>query len=172
MILTGIQIIKEYNQGRVKIVPFHEENVTTNSYDLTLGDTLLKYENILIDAKKPQIHSEIKIGQDGYQFKAGDFLLGHSAEQVGSDHFVPIIHARSGIARLGLFVHVTADLIDLGSHGQVTFQLYATLPVKVYAGMKIGQVTFWHPKGDIVLYDGKYKNSIGPRSSEIYKDFA
>ena len=64
----------------------------------------------------------------------------------------------------------TADLIDIGSYGQITFQLYATLPVKIHAGMRIGQVTFWKPKGDILLYDGKYKNSEGPRPCEIYEE--
>lgn len=171
MILTGIQIKEECHKRRIKISPFNEEHITTNSFDLTLGDTLLKYENQLIDAKLPQDFQEIKIDKDGYQMNAGDFLLGHSNEKLGSDHFVPIIHGRSSVARLGLFVHVTADLIDIGWHGQVTFQFYSTLPVRLYPGMRIGQVTFWKPKGEILLYKGKYQNSEGPNSSQIYKDF-
>ena len=171
MILTGIQIKEECYKSRIKISPFNEEHITTNSFDLTLGDTLLKYENQLIDAKLPQDFQEIKIDKNGYQMNSGDFLLGHSNEKLGSDHFVPIIHGRSSVARLGLFVHVTADLIDIGWHGQVTFQFYSTLPVKLYPGMRIGQVTFWKPKGEIILYKGKYQNSEGPNSSQIYKDF-
>jgi len=97
--------------------------------------------------------------------------LGHSSEIIGSKKFVPIIHAKSSIARLGLFVHVTADLIDIGSIGNITFQLYATLPIKIYPNMLIGQVSFWVPKGKINLYKGKYKNSVGPKASEIHKDF-
>ena len=106
MILTGIQIQKEQEQNRIKISPFNKNHITTNSLDLTLGDTLLQYESTLIDVKVLQPHREIKIDENGYQLQSGEFLLGHSVEKVGSDHFVPIIHARSGIARLGLFVHV------------------------------------------------------------------
>lgn len=102
---------------------------------------------------------------------ARSFHLGASIEKVGSDYFVPMLHAKSGTARKGLFVHVTADLIDIGSFGKLTLQLYATLPVKVYPNMLIGQVTFWKPQGDIELYKGKYQGSDKPRISEIYKDF-
>ena len=72
---------------------------------------------------------------------------------------------------MGLFVHVTADLIDIGSHGVTTFQLYATLPVRIYVDMLIAQVSFWKPLGDIELYKGKYQNSTGPQPSMTYKDF-
>lgn len=82
-----------------------------------------------------------------------------------------MIHAKSGIARLGLFVHITADLIDIGSIGNTTFQLYATKNIRIYSGMLIGQVSFWVPKGKIILYEGKYQNSIGPKASQIHKDF-
>lgn len=92
-------------------------------------------------------------------------------EKVGSDHFVPMLHAKSGTTRKELFVHVTADLIDIGSFGKLTLQLYATLPVKIYPNMLIGQVTFWKPEGKIELYKGKYQGSNKPRISEIYKDF-
>ena len=102
---------------------------------------------------------------------AGDFVIGHSAEVVGSDHYVPIVHAKSGIARLGLFVHITADLIDLGSLGQIGFQLHSTLPIRLYPGMTVAQVTFWKPKGEIDLYKGRYQNSKGARASEVFKDF-
>jgi dCTP deaminase len=71
---------------------------------------------------------------------------------------------------MGLFVHCTADLIDIGSFGNVTFQLYSTLPIKVYPGMLIGQVTFWVPSGDINLYSGKYQGSEGPQASKSYID--
>ena len=98
------------------------------------------------------------------------FFLASSKEKIGSNFYVPMIHAKSGIARLGLFVHVTADLIDIGYYGEITFQLYSTLPVRIYPGMKIGQVTFWVPKGEITLYDGKYQGSIGPKTSKTYHD--
>jgi dCTP deaminase len=63
-------------------------------------------------------------------------------------------------------------LIDIGSHGVTTFQLYATLPVRLYRGMLIAQVSFWVPDGEIKLYKGKYQGSEGPKPSLTYKDFA
>ena len=171
MILTGKKITEEFNNARIDIRPFDPAKVTTNSYDLSLGAQLIRYTGEVLDPKIENPYEVIKMGPEGYQMQKGDFLLGHSREIIGSDHYVPLIHAKSGAARLGLFVHVTADLIDIGSHGQTTFQLHSTLPVKVYPGMKLEQVTFWKPDGEIELYQGKYQNSSGPQVSRIHNDF-
>ena len=171
MILTGSEIIKQIKGGVIKIQPFQSGHVTTNSYDLRLGNTFLRYTTNIIDPAMPVPHEIFHVGNEGLLLQPGQFVLGHSMEILGSDEYVPIIHAKSSTARLGLFVHVTADLIDIGSHGQVTFQLLPTLPIKLYPGMRIGQVSFWKPKGEITLYNGKYQSSIGPRVSEVYKDF-
>lgn len=171
MILTGKKIIEEVKKNRIEISPFDKKKITTNSYDLLLGDTLIRYKTGVIDPKQKTPYKEIKIPADGLVLQAGEFVLGHSKERIGSDFYVPLIHGKSGTARMGLFVHVTADLIDIGSHGVTTFQLYATLPVRLRAGMLIAQVSFWVPFGDIVLYKGKYQNSTGPRPSMTYKDF-
>lgn len=171
MIITGKEIAKQVRLKRIIIEPYETSRITTNSYDLTLGDAYLRYEERVLDpAKKPR-YTISKIPKRGIVLKPGDFILGHSAEKIGSNHYVPIIHAKSSIARLGLFVHVTADLIDIGSKGNVTFQLYATLPVRIYPGMLIGQVSFWVPYGKIVLYKGKYQGSVGPQPSQVFKDF-
>jgi dCTP deaminase len=172
MILTGTAIVREINLGKIKIDPFDATKATTNSYDLTLGSEFIRYTEGTIDPRKPNAYEQFNIGAEGLQMAAGDFLLGHSTEIVGSDHYVPIIHAKSGVARLGLFVHITADIIDIGSHGHVSFQLHSTLPIRLYPGMTIAQVSFWKPKGKIVLYDGRYQGSRGPRASEVHRDFA
>lgn len=70
-----------------------------------------------------------------------------------------MLHAKSGTTRKELFVHVTADLIDIGSFGKLTLQLYATLPVKIYPNMLIGQVTFWKPEGKIELFKASTKEA-------------
>jgi dCTP deaminase len=171
MILTGKKIIEEVDNKRIDIFPFDEKKVTTNSYDLALGGTIMRYTCKVIDPKYEMSYEEIAIPEEGLVLQAGDFVLGHSRERIGSDFYVPLIHGKSGTARMGLFVHVTADLIDIGSHGVSTFQLYATLPVKIYPNMPIAQVSFWVPFGDIVLYSGKYQNSKGPRPSLTYRDF-
>lgn len=171
MILTGEKIIEEVEKNKIEISPFEKIRVTTNSYDLSLGDTIIRYKNEIIDPKQKPSCDEEKIPEDGLTLNAGEFVLGHSKERLGSDFYVPLIHGKSGTARMGLFVHVTADLIDIGSHGVTTFQLYATIPVRIYPGMLIAQVSFWVPFGDIVLYKGKYQNSTGPQPSLTYKDF-
>ncbi|WP_122448075.1 dCTP deaminase [Pseudomonas viridiflava] len=171
MILTGNEIQKKVANGEIVISPFNDQHVTTNSYDLTLGNTFIKYDEEVLDPKKNNKHTVFECPEGGLKMKKGDFILAHSMEIIGSHTHVPIIHAKSGIARLGLFVHVTADLIDIGSIGCVTFQLYSTLPVEIHPGMKIGQVTFWKPLGEIVPYDGKYQGSKGPRVSMSHHDF-
>lgn len=171
MILTGEKIIEEVKSGRIDLFPFSEDKISTNSYDLSLGTTLIRYTSEVIDPRSEPSHEEILIPKEGIVLQPGDFVLGHSVERLGSDFYVPLIHGKSGTARMGLFVHVTADLIDIGSHGVSTFQLYATLPVRIYPNMPIAQVSFWVPTGEIILYKGKYQGSIGPRPSLTYKDF-
>lgn len=171
MILTGKEILREVKADRIKIDPFDPRFLTTNSYDLNLGEYFIRYTSKILDPKKPAKFRKMKIPKRGMVLKKNEFILGSTRQRVGSDFYVPIIHAKSGVARMGLFVHVTADLIDIGSHGNSTLQLYATLPIKLYPGMPIAQVSFWVPKGDIVLYSGKYQNSVGPQPSLIYKNF-
>ena len=171
MILSGKSIIRELNEGKINISPFNEEHLTTNSYDLTLGSTFIRYTGDVLDTAQDNPHETIVCNDGAISLERGQFLLGHSVEIVGSDNYVPIIHARSGIARMGLFVHVTADLIDIGSHGNVTLQLFSTLPVKIYTGMRIAQVSFWKTSGEIALYSGKYQGSKGPKASQVHKDF-
>jgi len=171
MILTGPQINQEVETGRIRIAPFDASHVTPTSYDLRLGNELIRYMEPVLDPIHPPAHVKIIMPDEGMHLNAGDFVLGHSAEEVGSDHYAALIHAKSSIARLGLFVHVTSDLIHTGSYGHITFQLFATLPVTIRPGMLIGQITFWQPKGEISLYRGKYHGAKGPRASEIYRDF-
>ena len=171
MILTGMKIREEFECGGLMIKPFDEAQLSTNSYDLRLGREYLKYGEGIIDPKCLHEHTINEIPTSGLIMEAGDFLLANSFEIIGSDKFVPIIHAKSGTARAGLFIHITADLIDIGSVGTVTFQLYATLPITIYPEMLLAQVSFWQPLGDIALYRGKYQGSIGPVASKTYLDY-
>lgn len=113
----------------------------------------------------------IEIPTEGLLLNPHSLYLGHTEEIMGSEYFVPIIRGRSSIGRLGLFINVTADLIDIGSINQWTLQLHAIQPIVVYPGMLIGQVTFWCTFGAITLYKGKYQRSKGPMESQMYKDF-
>jgi dCTP deaminase len=170
MILTGKRILKEWQQGRIRIDPFDDKQLNPNSYDFRLGPELKVYENYILDPKQHNKTRTIAIPPGGFVIMPGRIYLGYTSETMGSDCFVPIIRAKSSIARLGLFVHVTADLIDIGSHNQWTLQLNPVQPVRLFADMLIGQVTFWKVTGEIVLYTGKYQNSKGAVESLSYKD--
>lgn len=171
MILTGKKIAAEVARKKIIIEPFCREDITPNAYNFTLGPTLHCYKNHVLDAKKENHITEMDIPPEGYVLQPDVIYLGHTVEVMGSEHYVPILRGRSSTGRLGLFIHITADLIDIGSINQYTLMLHAVQPVKVYAGMKIGQITFWVPKGKIQLYDGKYKGLKGPQASKIHLDF-
>jgi rifampicin phosphotransferase len=97
--------------------------------------------------------------------------LAHTLEVMGSDHYAPTFAARSSVARLGLFINLSASLGDIGFHGQWTLQLFAAQPLRVYCGMRIGQIMWWRPHGEIVLYRGKYQGSAGPCASRSFQDY-
>ncbi len=120
------------------IKPFCQDQITTNSYDIRLGRILIRYKSAIIDPKKTLEYEEIVIPNNGIVLNAQSFHLGVSVEEIGSDFYVPILHAKSGTARRGLFVHITSDLIDIGYHGHLTLQLYSTIPGKIYPNMLIG----------------------------------
>ena len=171
MILSGIKIKEEVENKRITIVPFDETNINPNSYNYTLGDYVKVYKNSILDAKKKQETEIIEIPDEGLVLEPNKVYLGFTKEVFGSDHYVPIITGRSSTGRLGLFVQITSDLVDIGFKGNLTLQLHATQPVKIYKGMKIGQVTFWKVYGDVNLYRGKYQGANEPRESEVWRDF-
>lgn len=172
MILTGNEILKNVQDKKITIAPFNESLLNPNSYNFTLGNKLMVYNNYVLDSRKDNDVREIIIPEDGITLASGTVYLGCTREIIGSDYFVPIIRGRSSIGRLGLFINITADLIDLGSISQLTLQLNAVQPVTIYPGMQIGQVTFWTPCGKIKKYDGRYRDSKGPVPSKMYLDFS
>ena len=171
MILTGQEIINEIENGRIWISPFDRGRIQPNSYDFKLGSRLLRYTAPVLDVSSDNPFESIDIPQTGYILQPNTLYLGHTLEIMGSDTYVPIIHGRSSVARLGLFIHVTANLIDIGSKNQWTLQLHAVQPLRIYSGMWIGQVTFWCVQGKVTLYGGKYQNSMGPCSSRSFLEF-
>lgn len=171
MILTGSEIQKNVKSGKIIIEPFDSSQINPNSYNFCLGKKVSVYKNYVLDSKQDNLVETIDIPSEGLKLLPNIIYLGHTEEIMGSNYFVPIIRGRSSTGRLGLFVHITADLIDIGSINQWTLQMHAVQPLIIYPGMQIGQVTFWKPKGEIVLYSGKYQGSRGPVKSHIYKDF-
>jgi deoxycytidine triphosphate deaminase len=85
----------------------------------------------------------------------------------------------SSLGRLGLLIHSTAGFIDPGWDGHVTLELsnVANLPITIYFGMKIGQLSFVQlteaaerPYGSSAL-GSKYQGQRGPTPSRYWQNF-
>jgi dCTP deaminase len=170
VILTGPEIVSAAENGRLVISPFTPEQVNPNSYNVRLGDRLLTYTEEVIDPYRPNATREIRIGPEGYVLQPDQLYLGHTEERVGSDQYVPLLFGRSSVGRLGLFVEITAPIGDLGFHGQWTLMLSPVRPLRVYPGMKIGQIMFFVAQGEVDLYAGKYQSADGPQKSRYWRD--
>ncbi|MDN3609756.1 dCTP deaminase [Vibrio ostreicida] len=171
MILTGKEIEKRVNSKEIIVSPFLKENVNPNSYNFRLGRKLKVYRNDLIDPAKENPVDEITLGDDGLVLQPRKLYLAETIETMGSENFVPTYAARSSVARMGMFINLSAPLGDIGFVGKWTIQLFCIHPVKVYYGMNIGQMMFWHTSGEVELYDGKYQSADGPIESRIHIDF-
>lgn len=170
MILTGAAIRQAVEGGDITISPFSEAQLGPNSYDFRLGDRCKTYRDLELDCRRVNATVDMPVPEDGLLLDPSRVYLFNTAETMGSPRFVPIIRGRSSVGRLGIFIDITADLIDLGSINQWTLQLHCVMPVRVFPGMLIGQVTFWVPRGDITLYAGKYGSLKSPVASLSFED--
>ncbi|WP_413741621.1 dCTP deaminase [Sodalis sp. RH15] len=171
MILTGKEIEKRVRSEEIIISPFLPDNINPNSYNFRLGHTMKVYHNEIIDPAKENPVDIIKIGDNGYILKPRKLYLAETIEIMGSTNFVPTYAARSSVARMGMFINLSAPLGDIGFIGRWTIQLFCIHQVKVYYGMNIGQMMFWRTSGEIELYHGKYQNAEGPIETRIHIDF-
>lgn len=171
MILTGPQIESAVEQGDIVIRPFRKRQIAPNSYDFRLGNRCCVYVAKTLDAAKENKTRTFPIPNSGVVLRPDRVYLVNTEETMGSERYVPIIRGRSSVGRLGIFIDITADLIDLGSVNQWTLQLHAVHPVRVYPGMLIGQVTFWQTVGRRQQYKGKYAWRTSPVPSMSYLDF-
>jgi dCTP deaminase len=170
VILTGPEITAAAADGRIRIVPFSADQVNPNSYNVCLGDILLTYTEEVMDAYAANPVRALQLPEEGLVLQPEQLYLGHTVERVGSDRYVPLLFGRSSVGRLGLFVEITAPIGDIGFHGQWTLMLSPVRPVRVYPGMKIGQIMFFASKGEIDLYAGKYQSAVGPQESRYWRD--
>lgn len=171
MILSGKKIDEEVKNNKIVIEPYNSDDINPNSYNYTLGSYVKVYKNYELDSKYKQEVEIIEIPDEGLVLYPDKIYLGYTEEIIGSDYYVPVITGRSSTGRLGLFVQITSDLVDIGFKGRLTLQLHSTQPVRVYKGMKIGQIMFWKVFGNVDLYKGKYQSSNEPRESEVWRDF-
>ncbi len=159
MILTGSKIIEEVNSGNITIDPFDKDEVNPNSYNYKLGPTLKVFDPL------GKVFQEIQMPEEGYILKAGTMYLGHTKEIIGSSKYAMSLIGRSSIGRYGLFLQVSANLGHTTSRHAWTLELVAAKNIRLYPGMKIGQVSFWENFGDIEEYNGRYGFINHPQES-------
>ena len=173
MILSGLEIKKEVEAGRIKIDPFTEKQLNPNSYNLRLHNGLLVYTDPVLDMKKP-LHTEpVLIPEDGLVLQPGRLYLGRTFERTATDSFVPMLEGRSSVGRMGLYIHVTAGFGDVGFSGFWTLEIQCVQPVRVYPMIEICQIYYHTIQGEFEKYaEGKYQNNDVIQPSMLYKDFA
>jgi dCTP deaminase len=170
MILSGHQI-REQLGTNIVIDPFVEANLNPNSYNLTLHNELMTYEEIWLDMAKPNRVRRLTIPPEGLKLNPNQLYLGRTVERTETHNLVPMIEGRSSIGRLGLFVHVTAGFGDVGFCGFWTLEMFAVQSVRIYAGVPICQIFYHEIKGPITEYASeKYQNNRDIQPSLLFKE--
>ena len=171
MILSGKEILKHMGK-EIIITPFDEKRINPNSYNLSLADELLVYEQDELDMKKPNPTKQIVIPEEGLLLEPNRLYLGRTNEFTRTDRYVPMLKGRSSTGRLGLFIHVTAGFGDIGFAGYWTLEIFCVQPVRIYPNVEICQIYYHDIDGEYDLYSsGKYQNNSGIQASLMYKDF-
>lgn len=162
MILTGPEIIREHHNGAIDISPFSEAQVNPNSYNYRLGSVLKEFSHF--DGNN-SIFKEVVIPLEGFVLKPRQMYLSNTLESIGSSTYAMSLIGRSSLGRLGLFLQLSANLGHVTSNHQWTLELMAVKPIRIYANMVIGQVSFWQNMGDITPYSGVYGSFSHPQES-------
>ena len=171
LILSGREIVRRMG-GEIVIEPFDEKRVNPNSYNLSLHDELLVYEEAVLDMKKPNPVRKLTIPESGLRLEPGRLYLGRTAEYTKTENLVPMLEGRSSVGRLGLFIHITAGFGDVGFAGYWTLEMFCTQPIVIYPGVEICQIYYHTIEGDYDPYrSGKYQNNSGIQPSLLYREF-
>jgi dCTP deaminase len=186
VILSDRDIRAEIEAGRIAIDPFLPDAVQPASVDLHLGNRFRVFRNsrtAVIDPREEQPEPtelvEI-VGDDPFILHPGEFVLGATYERVGlPDDLVARLEGRSSLGRLGLLIHSTAGYVDPGWEGTLTLELstVANLPIKLYDGMKIGQISFERLSSPVEVAYGdarigsRYRGQTDPTASLYHRDF-
>ncbi|MBY0555480.1 dCTP deaminase [bacterium] len=149
MILTDKEILNHIEKGLIKVEPFDLACLGTNSYDVHLGKTLALYESDVLDAKAHNKIKTFEIPEEGFVLMPDKFYLGVTAEYTETLAHVPFLEGKSSVGRLGIDIHATAGKGDVGFCNHWTLEISVKQPVRVYAGMPIGQLIYFEVKGDI-----------------------
>ena len=187
MILSDRTIRECLEAGRIVLDPMDETAVQPSSVDVRLDHRFLVFRNHtrgFIDVKDDlsDLTESIEASDDKpFILHPGEFVLGSTLERVAlPDDLVARLEGKSSLGRLGLLIHSTAGFIDAGFDGQITLELsnVASLPITLYPGMRVGQVSFMqmttaaenaYGTGEI---GSKYQGQVGPRPSQYWKNFS
>jgi dCTP deaminase len=186
VILSDRTIREELAAGRIVIHPLDPADIQPSSVDLRLDRYFRVFRNHtmrVIDVRQHQeeLTESVEIGdEDAFILHPGEFVLGSTAERVTlPDDLVARLEGKSSLGRLGLLIHSTAGFVDAGWDGYLTLELsnVANLPITLYPGMKIGQISFLrmttpadNPYGSSPL-GSKYQGQRGPTPSRYFENF-
>ncbi|MGC4153188.1 MAG: dCTP deaminase [Propionicimonas sp.] len=186
MLLSDRDILTEVETGRVQLDPWDPQMVQPASVDVRLDRFFRlfdnhKYPSIDPAENQPELTRLIEVPADeAFILHPGEFVLGSTYESVGlPDDLAARLEGKSSLGRLGLLTHSTAGFVDPGFTGHVTLELsnVATLPIKLWPGMKIGQLCFFrlsspaeHPYGSGAS-GSRYQGQRGPTASRSHLGF-
>jgi len=177
MILSDVKIREALRDRRIVIRPFRPDCLGTNSYDVHLGPYLAVYEDAALDARENNLVREFRIPSDGYVLIPGQLYLGVTEEYTETHGFVPFLEGKSSVGRLGIDIHSTAGKGDEGFCNYWTLEMSVKLPVRVYAGMPVGQLIYFEISGRVQRSysekrSAKYRKvSRHPTASRMYLNF-
>ena len=177
MILTDKQILDSIEDGSIVISPYRRDCLGSNSYDVHLGAALATYRNAVLDSR---LHNEIEhftIPDEGFVLHPELLYLGVTEEYTETHKHVPFLEGKSSVGRLGIDIHATAGKGDVGFMNTWTLEISVKQPVRVYAGMPIGQLIYFEVGGEcLVPYNlktnAKYNaRTVRPVESMMYKNY-
>jgi dCTP deaminase len=165
MILADLAILKAIEEGDILVEPYDRNCLGTNSYDVHLSKYLACYIDDVIDAKKHNQVEHFEIADDGIVLLPGKTYLGSTLEYTETRSFVPFLEGKSSVGRLGIDIHATAGKGDVGFCNHWTLEISVSQPVRVYAGMPIGQLIYFKVEGEVEIdYQSKSSAKYNQRT--------
>ena len=177
MILTDKQILTEMARKTIVIEPYERKYLGSNSYDVHLGEWLAMYKEEILDAKHHNHVRFFKIPAEGIILVPSKLYLGVTQEYTETHRHVPFLEGKSSIGRLGIDIHATAGKGDIGFCNTWTLEISVRQPVRIYAGMPIGQLIYFEVIGEVDIPYNKKKNAKykrrtkKPVESMMWKNF-
>jgi dCTP deaminase len=168
MILSRTEIDRRVAGGGITISPYSPAQLNPTSYSYRLG--LEISEPGAAGGAGEAGDAVVEIGAAGMLLQPGRLYLSHTYEVIGSRECVVTLMGRPSIGRLGLFVHISADLGNVGDAHRWTLELACVQPVMIYPRMLIGELTFWETSGELAFYSGPYTRFSRPTGNmrELY----